>query len=177
MASRSRAVVYVDIVPGRAVVHEAEGLRVPKKDLAYQAGLAIRKRILGSDYVDRARADATSFDREWQDFVTRHAWGSVWTRDGIDRRTRSLLTIAILAALGAREELSLHLRATSRTGATRAEVREALMQVAVYAGVPAANAAFRIARSVFAEIDAATAQSRMPAHPTRPQKSRTEDRR
>lgn len=121
------------------------------KDRAYAAGLSMRKRVLGTAHVERALAAADGFDREWQRFVTTNAWGAVWTRPGLARKTRSLLTIAILAVLGSEEELRLHLRATRNTGATPAEIRETLMQVAVYAGVPAANAAFRIAKAVFAE--------------------------
>lgn len=124
------------------------------KDRAYEAGLAVRRRVLGTAHVERALASATDFDREWQRFVTSNAWGAVWTRPGLERKTRSLLTITILAVLGREEELRLHLRATRNTGASRAEVKEALMQVAVYAGVPAANAAFRIAKAVFAEMEA-----------------------
>ncbi|HVA67661.1 MAG TPA: 4-carboxymuconolactone decarboxylase [Candidatus Binataceae bacterium] len=124
------------------------------RDNAYEAGLAVRRRVLGAAHVERALAAATDFDREWQRFVTSNAWGAVWTRPGLERKTRSLLTVTILAVLGREEELRLHLRATRNTGASRGEVREALMQVAVYAGIPAANAAFRIAKAVFADIDA-----------------------
>ncbi|MHB8384615.1 MAG: 4-carboxymuconolactone decarboxylase [Candidatus Binataceae bacterium] len=124
------------------------------KDRAYEAGLAMRKRVLGTAHVERAFAAANDFDRRWQRFVTTNAWGAVWTRPGLGRKTRSLLTIAILAVLGSEEELRLHLRATRNTGATPAEVKETLMHVAVYAGVPAANTAFRIAKGVFAEIEA-----------------------
>ena len=124
------------------------------KDRAYEAGLAVRRRVLGTTHVERAFAAATDFDREWQRFVTSNAWGAVWTRPGLARKTRSLLTITILAVLGHEDELRLHLRATRNTGVSRAEVKEALMQVAVYAGVPAANAAFRIAKAAFAELDA-----------------------
>lgn len=123
------------------------------KDRAYEAGLAMRRRVLGTAHVERSFAAATDFDREWQRFVTSNAWGAVWTRPGLARKTRSLLTIAILAVLGREEELRLHLRATRNTGASRDEVKEVLMQVAVYAGVPAANAAFRVAKAAFAEMD------------------------
>ncbi len=131
------------------------------KDRAYEAGLAVRRRVLGAAHVERSFAAATEFDREWQRFVTSNAWGAVWTRPGLERKTRSLLTITILAMLGREEELRLHLRATRNTGASRDEVKEALMQLAVYAGVPAANAAFRIAKAVFAEMDGD--QKRLPA--------------
>ena len=117
----------------------------------HEIGTRVRREVLGDAHVDRAAADATPFDAPFQRFITETAWGAVWAGDGIDRRTRSLLTIAILAALGRHEELALHLRATSNTGATPDEVREALLHVAVYAGVPAANAAFALAKSVFGQ--------------------------
>jgi len=119
----------------------------------YERGLAVRKAVLGEAHVARASANATPFDRDFQAFITQHAWGGIWTRPGLDRRTRSLLTIAMLAALGHHEELKLHIRATRNTGATRDDVKEALMQVAVYAGVPAANAAFQHAKAAYAQMD------------------------
>jgi 4-carboxymuconolactone decarboxylase len=122
------------------------------KDRAYEAGLAVRRRVLGDAHVKRSLESATSFDEDFQELVTRHAWGDIWTRPGLDHRTRSLITIAILAAGGRHEELELHIRATRNTGATADEVKEVLLQVAVYAGVPAANSAFRIAKSVFHEM-------------------------
>jgi 4-carboxymuconolactone decarboxylase len=122
------------------------------KDPAYEAGLAVRRRILGDAHVTRSLENATSFDKEFQELVTRHAWGDIWTRPGLDYRTRSLITIALLAAGGRHEELSLHVRATRNTGATPDEVKEVLLQVAVYAGVPAANSAFRVAKSTFEEM-------------------------
>jgi len=118
----------------------------------FTAGMNTRKQVLGEAHVARASANATDFDREFQAFITRTAWGAVWSRPGLDRRTRSLVTLSILGALGREEELKLHLRATKNTGATPADVAEALMHVAVYAGVPAANSAFRIAKEVFGEI-------------------------
>ena len=122
------------------------------KDPAYEAGLAVRRRILGDAHVNRSLENATAFDQEFQELITRHAWGDIWTRPGLDHRTRSLITIAMLAAAGRHEELSLHIRATRNTGATSDEVKEVLLQVAVYAGVPAANSAFRIAKSAFEEM-------------------------
>ncbi len=122
------------------------------KDPAYQAGLAVRRRVLGEAHVKRALKNATAFDEDFQDMLTRHAWGDIWTRPGLDHRTRSIITIAILAALGRDEELDLHVRATRNTGATPDDVKEVLMQVAVYAGVPAANSAFRIAKAALAEM-------------------------
>jgi len=118
---------------------------------SYERGLERRKAVLGADHVQRAGERATDLDRDFQAFITRYAWGSVWTRDGLSTRDRSLLTIALLAALGHRDELRLHLRATRNTGVTLDEIREALMHVAVYAGVPAANAAFGDARRVLEE--------------------------
>jgi 4-carboxymuconolactone decarboxylase len=122
------------------------------KDPAYEAGLAVRRRVLGDAHVKRSLENATTFDQDFQDLVTRHAWGDVWTRPGLDHRTRSLITIAMLAAGGRHEELNLHIRATRNTGATPDEVKEVLLQVAVYAGVPAANSAFRIAKTAFEEM-------------------------
>src|SRR5881392_2629408 len=109
----------------------------------FDIGLHVRKEVLGSEYVEQALARITEFDADFQRYITEMAWGSVWARPDLDRRTRSLVTIAILAALG-REELALHLRASRNTGATPAEIAEVLMHVAVYAGVPAANAAFAV---------------------------------
>ncbi len=114
----------------------------------YEAGMAVRRAVLGDAWVDRASAQASAFDRDFQAFITRAAWGQVWTRPGLTRRERSLLTIALLAALGHHDELRLHLRATRNTGASPEEVSEALMHTAVYAGIPAANSAIRIAKEV-----------------------------
>jgi 4-carboxymuconolactone decarboxylase len=116
-------------------------------DSTFEKGLAIRRKVLGEEHVRHAITTSTEFDRDFQDFITRQAWGSIWTRPGLDHRTRSLITIAILASLGHAHELALHVRATRNTGATVEEIREVLMQVAVYAGVPCANAAFRIAKA------------------------------
>ena len=123
-------------------------------DDLYERGMTVRKAVLGEAHVARASANATPFDRDFQDFITQYAWGGVWTRPGLERKTRSLLTIAMLAALGRTEELKLHIRATRNTGATREEVKEVLLQVAVYAGVPAANAAFHHAKAAYEEMDA-----------------------
>jgi 4-carboxymuconolactone decarboxylase len=122
-------------------------------DERYERGMAVRRAVLGEEHVERAQAGTTEFTRDFQELITRYAWGEIWTRPGIDRKTRSLLTIAILASLGRAEELRLHVRATRNTGATRDEVREALLQVAVYAGVPAGNAAFAQAAAVYRELD------------------------
>ena len=114
----------------------------------HETGTRVRREVLGDAHVDRATAAATPFDAPFQRFITETAWGTLWAGEGIDRRTRSLVTIAILAALGRHEELALHLRASANTGATPEEIREALLHVAVYAGVPAANAAFALAKSI-----------------------------
>jgi len=129
-------------------------------DARYQQGMQVRRAVLGDGHVDRAQSQTTDVDADFQQFITEVAWGSVWTRDGLDRRQRSLLTIAMLAALGHHDELAMHLRATANTGASRTEVKETLLQVAVYAGVPAANAAFAVARRVFAEMDGEQAGER-----------------
>ena len=116
--------------------------------------MAVRRAVLGEAHVARASTAVTEFDRAFQHFITRTAWGGVWTRPGLDRRTRSLLTIAMMAALGHHEELKLHLRASRNTGASEADIAEVLLQVAVYGGVPAANSAFRIAKETFRELRA-----------------------
>jgi 4-carboxymuconolactone decarboxylase len=112
----------------------------------YQSGLHTRRRVLGDDYVDRKLADISWLDADFQRFVTEVAWGSVWSRPELDLRTRSLITISILAALGHHSELALHLRASRNTGVDPNEIIETLLHVAVYAGIPAANTAFQIAR-------------------------------
>jgi len=117
----------------------------------YEAGLRVRREVLGDEYVEQAMARTQELDVDFQRFITEVAWGSLWARPGLDRRTRSLITIAILAAQGRSEELALHLRASHATGAQASEVAEALLHVAVYAGIPAANAAFAIARTQLTE--------------------------
>ena len=114
----------------------------------YDAGLRVRREVLGSEHVDRAQARQTEFDEPFQRFITELAWGSLWARPDLDRRTRSLITIALLAAMGRTEELRLHLHASRNTGATPEEVREALLHVAVYAGVPAANTGMAAAKEI-----------------------------
>jgi 4-carboxymuconolactone decarboxylase len=122
-------------------------------DDRYQTGMAVRRSVLGDPHVDRAEANKNAFDQDFQRFITEGAWGSVWARPGLDRRTRSMLVIALMAALGHDDELAMHLRATRNTGATIEDVQEVLLMVAVYAGVPAANSAIRIAKQVYAEAD------------------------
>ncbi len=114
----------------------------------YDIGMNVRREVLGSEHVERAQARITEFDADFQHFITETAWGSVWARPDLDKRTRSLVTIAILAALG-REELVLHLHASQNIGVDPHEIAEVLLHVAVYAGVPAANAAFAVAKKEF----------------------------
>lgn len=118
----------------------------------YEEGMRVRRRVLGDAHVDRSSASADDFTRDFQRFITETAWGSVWSRPGLDTKTRSMVTIAILAALGRYDELRLHVRATKNTGVTQAEVAELLMHAAVYGGIPAANSAFHHAREAFAEL-------------------------
>lgn len=114
----------------------------------YDAGMRVRREVLGAEHVERALARQTALDADFQRFITEVAWGSVWARPGLDRRTRSLITIAILAALGREAELALHLRASRNTGVDPREIAEALLHVAAYAGIPAANSAFAVAKTV-----------------------------
>lgn len=118
---------------------------------SYEAGMKTRRAVLGDAHVDRATAAATEFDRDFQRFITEGAWGSVWSRPGLTKRERSLITIALLAALGHHEEVAMHARATANTGASADDVKEALLHVAVYAGVPAANAAFKIVKETLSK--------------------------
>jgi 4-carboxymuconolactone decarboxylase len=123
-----------------------------KKSERYEEGMATRRSVLGAAHVDRANTAMTDFDEPFQTFITEGAWGSVWSRPQLTKRERSLVTIALLAALGHDEEVAMHARATANTGATPEDVREALLHVAVYAGVPAANRAFRIVKKTYAEM-------------------------
>ena len=122
-------------------------------DEKYKKGMQIRKSVLGEDHVNRAKANKSEFDEDFQRLITETAWGFVWSRPGLDKKTRHLLTIAMLATLGHHEELAMHIRATRNTGVTRDDLKEVLLQVAVYAGIPAANAAFAIAKQVLAEME------------------------
>jgi 4-carboxymuconolactone decarboxylase len=121
-------------------------------DELFERGMAMRRDVLGEEHVERANANRTEFTSEFQDFLTRYAWGEIWTRPGLDRRTRSCITVAMLVALNRGEELVIHLRGALRNGVTRDELREILLQSAVYCGVPAANSAFRIAQEVLDKI-------------------------
>ncbi|QRZ14521.1 4-carboxymuconolactone decarboxylase (plasmid) [Paracoccus methylovorus] len=121
----------------------------------YDQGLATRRRVLGDAHVDRAEDTKTDFDQPFQSLITEAAWGHVWSRNTISPRERSMLTIALLAGLGNDHELALHIRATANTGATPQDVIEALLHVAIYAGVPRANHAIKIAKETYAEMEAA----------------------
>ncbi|KRW94772.1 4-carboxymuconolactone decarboxylase [Paracoccus sp. PXZ] len=121
----------------------------------YDQGMATRRRVLGDAHVDHAETAKTDLDAPFQTLITESAWGSVWSRDTISPRERSMLTIALLAGLGNDHELAMHIRATANTGATPGDVIEALLHVAIYAGVPRANHAIKIAKETFAEMEAA----------------------
>jgi 4-carboxymuconolactone decarboxylase len=125
--------------------------------------MAVRRAVLGADHVERAAAAATEFSAPWQEFITRHAWGAVWAREGLDRRTRSVITLTALTALGREHEIAMHVRAARRNGLTPAEIAELLIHTSLYAGVPAANAAFAIAQQVLQEEDAAAGAATEPA--------------
>lgn len=118
----------------------------------HASGVTTRRAVLGDAHVDRAEAAATAFDAPFQDFITEGAWGTVWAREGLTHRERSLITLALLAALGHWDEVALHVRASRNTGASPEDIREALLHVAVYAGVPAANHAFKVVKATLAAM-------------------------
>ena len=119
----------------------------------FEQGMKTRREVLGDAHVDRAEAAKTEFDLPFQTLITESAWGTVWSSDGISRRERSMLTVALLAATGNFEEIPMHIRATARTGASRDDIAEALQHVAIYAGVPKANHALKLAKQTFAEME------------------------
>src|SRR3984885_9755428 len=121
----------------------------------HETGMQVRRSVLGEAHVDRAEAAKSDLDAEFQNLITRYAWGDIWTRPGLPRHTRSLLTISMMVALNRSEELALHLRAAKNNGVTRDEIKEVLMQTAIYCGVPAANSAFHLAQKIFDEDDRA----------------------
>jgi 4-carboxymuconolactone decarboxylase len=122
-------------------------------DAAYDRGMRVRREVLGDDHVDAATERTTGFTADFQDLITRYAWGEIWTRPGLDRTTRSCITLTALVALGRLEELEMHVRAGVRNGLTADEIKEVLLQSAIYCGVPAANAAFAVAQRALAEHD------------------------
>jgi 3-oxoadipate enol-lactonase/4-carboxymuconolactone decarboxylase len=138
-------------VVARLIQHHVLGEEQP--DTTYDQGMAVRREVLGDDHVDRADAATTEFTREFQELITNYAWGTIWTRPGLDRRSRSLITLTALVAGGHHEELAMHVRAARTNGLTVNEIKELLLQTAIYCGVPAANTAFRIAQQVLAEED------------------------
>lgn len=129
-------------------------------DEVFDAGMKVRREVLGDAHVDRAGANATEFTQKFQDYITRSAWGSIWTREGLDRRTRSCITLAVLTALHCENEIPMHVRAAITNGLTPDEIGEVLLHTSVYAGVPAANAAFALAQKTLAEMGEPTAQPR-----------------
>src|SRR3989442_2881136 len=142
---------YLHVKSGGAIIMESR----------FDRGMKVRKEVLGSEYVERAQARTTEFDADFQRFITETAWGSVWARPDLDRRTRSLVTIAILAALG-REELAVHLRGSRNIGVDPHGIAEGVLHVAVYAGVPAANAAFSTAKKAFDQFAHASEEADSP---------------
>ena len=120
-------------------------------DPVYKRGMGVRREVLGDDHVDAAVARTTDFTREFQDLITRYAWGEIWTRPGLDRRTRSCITLTALVALGRDDELAMHVRAALRNGLTADEIKEVLLHSAIYCGVPAANSAFAVAQRVLGD--------------------------
>ena len=120
-------------------------------DDAYERGMRIRREVLGDEHVDRATQQATEETKEFQDFITRYAWGEIWSRPGLDRRTRSCITLTALVALGRFDELELHLHGARRNGLSDDEIKEVLLHTAIYCGVPAANSAFAVFQRVLAE--------------------------
>ena len=118
----------------------------------YESGLKVRRAVLGDAHVERSLTKRNDFITEFQDFITRYAWGEIWTRPGLPRHTRSLLTIGLMVALNRTDEFKLHVRAAFNNGVTRDEIKEVLMHCAIYAGVPAANSAFHMAEEVFAQM-------------------------
>ena len=122
----------------------------------YDEGMKVRRAALGDAYVEGSLARRTEFNAEFQDFITRYAWGEIWTRPGFDRRTRSLLTLAMMMALGREAEFRIHVRAASNNGVSQDDLKELFLQAAIYCGVPAANSAFATAAEVFAEMEQET---------------------
>jgi 4-carboxymuconolactone decarboxylase len=120
----------------------------------HESGMKVRRAVLGDAHVDKAEKNKTAFSEPFQDFITRYAWGEIWSRPGLPRNTRSLLTLAMMIALNRGDEFRMHVRAALNNKVTREEIQEVLLQSAIYCGLPAANAAFHIAQEVFSEIDA-----------------------
>ncbi|HMD30782.1 MAG TPA: 4-carboxymuconolactone decarboxylase [Candidatus Acidoferrales bacterium] len=128
----------------------------------HRRGMKVRRAVLGNAHVDRAEKNRNEFNGDFQDLIARYAWGEIWSRPGLPRATRSMLTIGLMVALNRNDELRMHLRAAANAGVTRDQIREVLLQTAIYCGVPAANSAFHAAQEVFAEIDAESKKARRP---------------
>jgi len=131
----------------------------------YDAGMVVRREVLGDAHVDRANATKDAFTDDFQDMITRIAWGGIWTRPGLSRQMRSAVTITAMVAHGHWEELAMHIRAALRNGLDRDEIKEILLQTAIYCGVPSANTAFKTAQHVFADLDSAATPPTAPASP------------
>jgi 3-oxoadipate enol-lactonase / 4-carboxymuconolactone decarboxylase len=142
------------LAPAEAADRVAELIASHLRPDVYTAGMAVRREVLGDAHVDRAIENTTEFTADFQDFITRYAWGTIWTRPGLGRRSRSLITLTALIARGHHEELAMHVRAARRNGLTNDEIEEVILQTAIYCGVPDANTAFRIASGVLADYDA-----------------------
>jgi 4-carboxymuconolactone decarboxylase len=141
----------------------------------YRRGMSVRRAVLGAAHVELASRSRTELDGDFQDLITRYAWGEIWTRPGLTRSTRSLLTMAMLVALGRMDELRLHVRAALMSGVTRDEIKEVLLQTAIYCGVPAANSAFHVAAEALTELDArgGSVRGKARARPRRSRRRRT----
>ena len=149
-----RVVVLPDVAhlpPAEAPLHVADLIASHADPDVYTAGILVRREVLGDTHVDRAISNTTEFTSEFQDLLTRYAWGSIWTRPGLDRRSRSMITLTALIARGHHDELAMHVRAARRNNLTVSEIEEVLLQTAIYCGVPDANTAFRIASRVLNE--------------------------
>jgi len=131
----------------------------------YEQGMKVRRAVLGDEHVDRAIGSTTDFNRDFQDYITRNAWGEIWTRPGLPRHTRSLLTLAMMVALNRTDEFRMHVKAAFNNGVTRDQIKEVLLQTAIYCGVPAANSAFHHAAEVFKEMDKTKANSKKRKRP------------
>ena len=149
---RNGRLVVLDGVAHQAPAERPAEVAALIREHVASPGMSVRRAVLGDEHVDRAVANTTGFTADFQDLITRYAWGEIWTRPGLDRRSRSLITLTALVALGHQEELAMHVRAARRNGLSTGEIKELLLQTAVYCGVPAANTAFRIAQRVLAEM-------------------------
>lgn len=129
-------------------------------DSNYEGGMRVRREVLGDEHVDATIERTTNFTAEFQELITRYAWGEIWTRPGLDRKTRSCITLTALVALGHHEELKMHVRAALRNGLSEEEIKEVLLQSAIYCGVPAANSAFAAAQDVLAELKTGDVETR-----------------